>query len=59
MNQFLSHRVISDIFPDKLKIAKITPILKAADASSVEHYRQISVLPVFSKIFERVVYDLF
>ena len=47
----------SGIFPDKLKIAKITPILKTGDACLVQKYRPISVLPAFSKIFERVVYN--
>ena len=47
----------SGTFPDKLKIAKITPILKTGDACLVQNYRPISVLPAFSKIFERVVYN--
>lgn len=47
----------SGTFPDKLKIAKITPILKTGDTCLVQNYRPISVLPAFSKIFERVVYN--
>ena len=47
----------SGTFPDKLKIAKITPILKTGDACLVQNYRPITVLPAFSKIFERVVYN--
>ena len=38
------------IFPNKLKIAKATPLLKSGDAENVTNYRPISVLPVFSKI---------
>ena len=45
------------IFPDKLKIAKVTPIFKAGDAASLGNYRPISVLPVFSKILERIMYN--
>jgi hypothetical protein len=41
------------VFPDKLKIAKVSPIFKADDKLSVNNYRPISVLPVFSKILEK------
>ena len=37
-------------FPNKLKIAKVTPLFKSGDAENVTNYRPISVLPVFSKI---------
>jgi hypothetical protein len=44
------------IFPDKLKIAKITPIFKSGELTNVSNYRPISVLPVFSKVLERIMY---
>ena len=44
-------------FPNKLKIAKVTPLFKSGDAENVTNYRPISVLPVFSKIFERIMYN--
>ena len=43
------------IFPDDLKIAKVTPIYKADDKSDVSNYRPISVLSCFSKILERIM----
>ena len=45
------------IFPDNLKIAKVTPIFKIGDESLLMNYRPISVLPVFSKILERIMYN--
>ena len=45
------------VFPDDLKIAKVTPIYKAGDNSDISHYRPISVLPCFSKILERLMYN--
>ena len=45
------------VFPDKLKIAKITPIFKAGEKNEVSNYRPISVLPCFSKILERIMYN--
>ena len=44
------------IFPDSLKIAKVTPVYKSGDNSSLSNYRPISVLPCFSKILERIMY---
>ena len=45
------------IFPDELKIAKVTPIFKTGERSSVSNYRPISVLLCFSKILEKIMYN--
>ena len=45
------------IFPDDLKIAKVTPIYKTDDKSNLSNYRPISVLSCFSKILERIMYN--
>ena len=47
----------SGVFPDRLKISKIIPVYKSDDASLAQNYRPISILPAFSKIFERAVYN--
>ena len=44
-------------FPDFLKVARVSPIFKSGDPAGFGNYRPISVLPVFSKIFERVVQE--
>ena len=43
------------IFPDSLKIAKVTPTFTSSGKNNVRNYRPISVLPVFSKVLERIV----
>ena len=43
-------------FPEKQKIAKVYPVFKAEAENEFENYRPISVLPSFSKIFEKVAY---
>ena len=42
------------VFPDSLKKAQVTPLHKKNDPLSKTNYRPVSVLPVFSKIFEKV-----
>ena len=42
-------------FPESFKIARVTPIFKKGDETNCSNYRPISCLPVFSKIFERLV----
>ena len=44
-------------FPQELKLAKIIPLYKGNDPSHFNNYRPISLLSVFSKILERVMYD--
>ena len=45
------------IFPEKMKIAKVSPIFKKGDKLILSNYRPISVLPCFSKILERIMYN--
>ena len=49
--------IVKRIFPDDLKIAKATLIYKADNSSNVSNYRPISVLPCFSKMLERIMYN--
>ena len=43
------------IVPDQLKITRVCPVFKS-DQTYFTNYRPISVLPAFSKIFEKLVY---
>ena len=43
-------------FPDTLKTGKITLIYKKEDEEQLENYRPISTLPIFGKIFEKLIY---
>jgi hypothetical protein len=45
------------VFPERLKYAAITPSHQKGDVSNMANYRPISLLPVFSKIFEKVLYS--
>ena len=44
------------IFPSILKFGKISPIFKKRSKEKIENYRPISTLPIFGKIFEKILY---
>ena len=44
------------VFPNELELAIITPLYKAKDPMFFNNYRPISLLSVFSKIIERLMY---
>ena len=45
----------SSVFPSELKIAKVLPLFKGEDHNILSNFRPISILPVFSKIFEKLI----
>ena len=49
--------ITQGFFPDEMKLAKVIPIYKSGDATSISNYRPVSILPLFSKILERLVYN--
>ncbi len=49
--------LMQGVFPNELKIARVVPLYKADNNMLVNNYRPVSVLPVFSKIYERLVYN--
>ena len=48
---------VTGIFPSELKIANVVPIYKSGDEMMFSNYKPVSVLPVFSKLLERLVYN--
>ncbi len=49
----LSVRLIE--LPDEMKNAEIAPIFKKRDDMNKENYRSISILAVFSNVFESII----
>ena len=45
------------IFPENLKIANVSPIYKKDEEFLLTNYRPVSVLPCFSKLLERIMYN--
>ena len=44
------------IFPDQWKKANVTPIHKKENKQLIKNYRPISLLPIFAKVFEKIIF---
>ena len=49
--------IMNGVFPTELKKAKVIPLYKCESPMLLNNYRPVSVLPVFSKILERLMYN--
>ncbi len=57
ITHIINRSLDSGIVPDQLKIAKVIPIYKASDSDQLRNYRPISLLPAFSKLIEKIMYN--
>ena len=57
LTQIFNLSLSTGVVPEKLKIAKVVPIYKKADSALFSNYRPVSLLPCFSKILERLVFN--
>ena len=53
---FINDSIKSFTFPSCLKEADVTPVHKKGKKDKKENYRPVSILPVLSKIFERIMF---
>ena len=52
----INQSLVTGIFPDSLKIAKVVPLYKKEDKLIMDNYRPVSLLSSISKIFEKIVH---
>ena len=59
--EIINNSVETAIFPDRLKHAKIIPIFKSTgiDETDPSNKRPISLLSIFNRIFEKIMYNRF
>ena len=57
LSRIINKSIRNSYFPEQLKIARVRPIHKGGCPTDMNNYRPISILPLMSKIFERVVYN--
>ena len=55
LRKYFNILMLKGEFPDIFKVGKISPIYKKGDEEKFENYRPVSTLPLFVKIFEKVI----
>ena len=55
----INNSLAMGLVPYMAKLAKLIPIYKAKDKKDISNYRPISLLPIISKILEKVVHNYF
>ena len=58
MKNCINHSIEeTGIFPSSLKLGNITPIFKKGDPLNKSNCRPVSILPLLSKVYERIIYN--
>ena len=57
LTHVLNMSLTKGIFPSEMKLAKVIPLFKACDPMLFSNYKPVPVLPLFSKILERLMYN--
>ena len=57
LTDIFNFSITSNIFPDDVKVGKVSPVLKSGDKDDLNNYRPITVLPTIARVFERLLYD--
>ena len=57
LTHIFNHAIITGCFPQEWKAARLLPLHKKGPRDIPENYRPISILPVISKVMERIMYD--
>ena len=53
----INESLTNNKFPDTLKLSEITPVFKKLDPSDKANCRPVSILPLVSKVFEKIMYN--
>ena len=56
LKYLLNNCMHSAIFPNQLKVAGVLPLYKTGNINDISNYRPISILPIFSKLFKKLLY---
>ena len=57
ITNYINSSISTGTFPDELKLADIAPVFEKEDQNDKTNYSPISLLPLISKIFEKLLYQ--
>ena len=57
LSHIFNNSLMEGRVPDNLKLAKVIPIFKNGNGQVLNNYRPISLLPAFSKLLEKIVFN--
>ena len=57
ITQICNLSIKTSVVPDKFKIAKLKPLFKKGSSTDPKNYRPISLLPIISKVLEKIIHD--
>ena len=58
LSRVYRHLFKNSLFPDERKIGNIAPVPKGALSADSNNYRPITILPVMSKVAEKLIFKL-
>ena len=56
LNIIFKNILLTSTYTDLWKLADVTPVFKKGDKHLIKNYRPISLLPICSKIFEKIIF---
>ena len=57
LTQFINKAFNENKVPDTLKLSNIVSVFQKLDPTDKTSFRPVSLLPLLSKVFEKIVYD--
>ena len=57
LTKCINKSIETGYFPDSLKLANVAPVFKKEDPLDKSNYRPLSILPLLSKVYEKVIYN--
>ena len=57
LTHVLNLSFMQGFFPDSMKLARVIPLFKSGNSMLISNYRPVSILPVLSKLLEKLMYN--
>ena len=57
LTKFINKAFDENKFPDTLKLSDIVPVFNKLDSTNKTNFKPVSLLPLLSKVFEKIMYD--